>query len=401
MRAIRPESLPLDVGPTPLAILGASVRAAAVSAWRSGLRPIAADLFGDRDLQAIADWQRVPDYPRGFLAVAGRLPRSPWIYTGGLENHPELIDALAARNPLLGNSGEVLRAVRDPWQVAACLRRHGLHFPESHRTRPQDGSGARWLRKPLDSSGGGRIREVGNEPGMPAAARHYYQRVLSGPALSAVYVAGERCARLWGVTRQWTGVSWTGARPFAYCGSLGPLNLHPSLREQLQQIGHGLAAEFALKGLFGVDTILVGRRIFVLEVNPRYTASVEVLEQGLEGSALRAHVEACRTQGLPDSPRRCDSRWYGKAILFAREGLRVPAEFTEFADRWGCRGPWSPLADVPATGTEIGPGRPLVTLRATAGTAGAVRERLQQLAEQVRAVCARSQRPETFTPSLH
>ncbi len=401
MRTLCPDSLFLDIEQSPLTILGASARAAAVSAWRSGLRPIAADLFGDRDLQAIADWQGVPDYPQGFLAVAARLPSSPWIYTGGLENHPELIDALAARNPLLGNSGEVLRAVRDPWQVAACLQRHGLNFPESHRTRPQDCSGSSWLRKPLDSSGGGSIQELGKERGMPGAARHFYQRLLSGPALSAVYVAGERCARLWGVTRQWTGVSWTGARPFAYCGSLGPLNLQPSLREQLQQIGHALAAEFALRGLFGVDTILVGRRIFVLEVNPRYTASVEVLEQGLEGSALRAHIEACRTQGLPDSPRRCDSLWYGKAILFAREGLRVPAEFTEFADRGGCRATWSPLADVPATGTEIGPGRPLVTLRAAARTAEAVRKRLQQLAELVRAVCARSQRPETFTPSLH
>lgn len=394
-----------DRSETRLAILGASVRAAAVAAWRIGMIPAAADLFGDRDLQAIARWYRVEDYPRGFLAVAPRLPKSPWMYTGGLENHPELVERLAAQQPLLGNPAPVLRTVRNPWLVAGCLRRHGLPFPEPYLTRPQDRPSCRWLMKPIHASGGSGIQEVVEDQAIPALDRHYFQRFLTGPTLSAVYVAAGRCAQLWGVTRQWTGLAWTGARPFAYCGSLGPLDLPTPILGKFQQIGQCLAATFDLRGLFGIDTILSGRQVFVLEVNPRYTSSVEVLEHGLEGSALRAHGEACRDRRLPTMPRRRGSRWYGKAILFAPHRVRVPAEFTEFADRLGClecRDTWSPLADLPSTDAEIGPGRPMVTVRASAESSRRVIERLQQLATRVRAVCRLEQAAAPpLTPNLH
>ena len=102
-----------------LLIVGASVRAAAFSALRAGFRPLAADKFADTDLTACCPARRVADYPRGLPAAVSAWPPCGWMYTGALENHPALVDRLAASRPLDGNPGPVLRRIRDPFQVVA------------------------------------------------------------------------------------------------------------------------------------------------------------------------------------------------------------------------------------------------------------------------------------------
>src|SRR4051812_15417928 len=81
----------------PLLLLGASVRAAAWSALRGGLvQPWCIDLFADADLQRACTARTIPptDYPHDFLAAARQAPPGPWLYTGALENYPDLIAAI-------------------------------------------------------------------------------------------------------------------------------------------------------------------------------------------------------------------------------------------------------------------------------------------------------------------
>jgi len=99
-------------------IVGASARAAAFSALRAGLVPVASDLFGDEDLRAVARFvEPLGKYPAGFKAALLRMPEAPFLYTGGLENHGALVDQLARLRPLWGNDGSRLRrafALRRP-----------------------------------------------------------------------------------------------------------------------------------------------------------------------------------------------------------------------------------------------------------------------------------------------
>src|SRR5262249_14443805 len=136
-------------------IFGASVRAAAFSALRAGLSPWCADLFADADLRRRCPVLPVPadEYPDAFRAAAARGPEGPWMYTGGLENRPALVGALARSRPLWGNGAEVLRRVRSPGMVAASLRRAGFPCPEV-RHRAEEVPAGRWLVKPLDGAGG-------------------------------------------------------------------------------------------------------------------------------------------------------------------------------------------------------------------------------------------------------
>ena len=97
-----------------LLIVGASARAAAGSARRAGLRVATCDLFADGDLAACAQATRIGRYPAGLKPWIEQQAAVPWIYTGALENHPGLIEQLAALRPLLGTSADAVRAARDP-----------------------------------------------------------------------------------------------------------------------------------------------------------------------------------------------------------------------------------------------------------------------------------------------
>src|SRR5205807_4168874 len=103
--------------------------AAAFSIRRAGYQPYAIDLFADRDLAAICPAVKIQRYPHDCLAALAAAPEAPWIYTGGLENHPRLVDRLADVRLLLGNRGDVLRRIRDPRLLAEAARDTGCSFP--------------------------------------------------------------------------------------------------------------------------------------------------------------------------------------------------------------------------------------------------------------------------------
>jgi predicted ATP-grasp superfamily ATP-dependent carboligase len=356
-----------------LLIVGASARAAAFSALRAGLRPECADLFADADLRARCPvWRVGPrDYPAGLLDLPALDRPGPWLYTGGLENHPDLIDAIARRRrPLWGNPAAVLRHARGPFEVRAVLRAAGLPCPEvwpGEAPPPPDG---RWLVKPLAGAGGSGVRLWGASARRPPKRPAYWQEFIAGEACAAVYVGDGETATLLGVTRQLVGEPWLHANRFAYCGSVGPLPLDAAGRRAFEGVGAALVRGFGLRGLFGVDYVSRGGVPYPVEVNPRYTASVEVIEYATRLPSLALHRRAFEPQvALPAG--RAPSAVVGKAVLFARRPFTFPV-----------RGPWRhalgkvrarmggmpDFADIPHEGQRLTEGQPVLSLFAAATT---------------------------------
>jgi uncharacterized protein len=309
-------------------IVGASGRAAAFSALRAGIVPRCVDYFADRDLIEVCAAERVPidEGVSGLGRVALAIEPQALLYVGPIENHSDLVERLARVHHLCANGAETLRAVRDPLRVMEALRRHGLPVPEvrtSPEGLPRDGT---WLVKPRASSGGRSIRFLDQQP-QPPFESAYLQRWIDGPSFSAVFNAGQGRAELQGVTRQ---LLEAPGSAFAYRGSIGPWPLSAGLLPRLQDLGLALASAFHLVGLFGVDYILHDDEPWPVEVNPRYTASVEVLELALGRSLLAEHLRAC----APHPPGQADRsgmqthrsipRVVGKAIIYADRSFVIP-----------------------------------------------------------------------------
>ncbi len=370
---------------SPLLIIGASARAAACSALRAGLQPWCADLFADLDLQTRCPVQRLKrNYPRVFAEVIASDLVGPWMYTGGLENWPTLIEAWQRQRQLWGAHGDCLDWARDPMRVARILRDEGLPTPES-RTQPPQDDPRRWLVKLRRSAGGDGVREWLVDEDAPSVAGVYWQEHIDGQLAAALYAGVDGAVQLLGLTRQLVGVPWLHARAFQYCGSIGPLQPPPKLQHELAALGNALGQRCSLAGLFGVDGILADCRFWPVEINPRYTASVEVLEYATGLCALSWHRRAFDpTAPQPLLPSNSVG-FVGKAILFAPADLTFPEN-----------GPWlselrnptalhlaPDYADIPAPGEVIPRGRPILTFFVHKAKLGACEDALRERAEEL------------------
>ena len=378
----------------------------------------AADLFCDLDLQAIA-WTAVPvahgtdDVATGYPwslepAAEGFPPSAAWCYTGAIENHPDLIDAIARVRPLAGNPSDVVRRLRDPVQLAAVAKAAGLSFPEtlfSPDGVPLDGT---FLVKPLGGAGGRGIRRwtqaVADDTmhqATTASRLQIWQRFMMGTPLSASYCFKQRSARLFGVSRQLIGEPWCHAGMFAWCGAValhaagGRTETDP-LIASLERLGSVLAERFQPVGLVGVDLVVdAGESITVIEVNPRPTASMELFERSGAGSIAGCHLAACGyappsgiaiEQPLP----RPASHW-AKAVLFASQPTPVAQPMIERLTRetspWSqADGGWPALADIPRPGQTIAAGAPVVTIFAAAPTTDDALNRLRDRVARIDAL---------------
>lgn len=352
-----------------LIIIGASARAAAFSAHRAGYTPYWLDRFGDEDLRQRFPGRMISGYPKQAPELIDRAPDAPFIYTGALENHPGVLEELCRRRTLLGNPVPACSGVRDPSGLYEALRRNRVACPEIRMSGSDAEHRRDWLVKPLRSAGGIGIEHYN---GQPVDERYYLQQYLTGESCSAVFVGGRGYCRLLGVMRQLVGLPEFHAGEFSYCGSIGPLELNESDNVQWRRIGEVIAGEFNLTGLFGVDAIKRQDGIYPVEVNPRYTASVEALELVLDLQAVKLHCHAC--EGRPiEMESRAPRRFIGKAILFAPEDL----VFREFAQEGFS------IADVPARGAEIKQGHPVLTVMVTGTDVDSISRELKQAARRV------------------
>jgi predicted ATP-grasp superfamily ATP-dependent carboligase len=348
-------------------VVGPSSRALAESCSRAGRRPLACDVFADVDLRAHCPTRRVPreSYPECVVSALADLSGVPLIWTGGLEHHRDVLAQLGLVRPILGMPLDVLERATNPNEVHRVARQRGVSVPN---LRQEGGSIPRlgtWLSKPVRGAGGHGVSVA--MPFAPIPGGRYAQEFISGSPCSAIFVRAAGNSRFLGATRQIIGAKWLGTSGFTYCGNIAPLDVDSDLSASLIAAGDALGEGLGLVGLFGIDFILSEGRPWILEVNPRYTAAVEVLELARSESFLTSHFAAFERPDRPpeasplppDSPQRVV---VGKAILYARTPNRIeaPTPIDEaLLAALGVR-----LADVPAQGEEIPRGSPVTTMLA-------------------------------------
>jgi predicted ATP-grasp superfamily ATP-dependent carboligase len=368
-------------------IAGASVRALAESAAVAGYRVVALDGYADLDLCV-----RVPTLSlRRELGVAYSAARAaraaadiaaPTVaYAAGVENHPAALAALARGRTLWGNAAAVVRQVRRPAVLAETLGARGFAVPDVRTTRGAAASGGReWLVKPVRSGGGHGIR--GWRPGGRLPRGRYLQERIHGEPGSIVFVADGRGVVPLGMSRQLAGDPAFGGTGFRYSGSLlagaAPVfEREAELASAAARLAAVVTEAFGLVGLNGIDFIARDGVPWPIEVNPRYTASMELVERAHGVSVFALHARACAGE-LPGFGsllgRRLGAVW-GKAIVYATANVTMRE-----IRRW-----WRDdrVRDVPHPGEWIGRGRPICTVLASARSPAECRQALAAHAAEI------------------
>ena len=373
-------------------IAGVSARGLVESAVRSGLhhRIVAVDYFGDFDLgllcahRSIKKDLNLPYDTHHLITASSGLTWGALAYVANLENYPSVVEVMAGGKLILGNSPAVLASVRDPARFFGFLSRAGIPAPRiALGSQPIDlNSDPPWLRKPL-RSGGGHGTAV-HLPGDRLEADFFLQEYLDGLPCGAVFAADGADACLLGISEQLIGRNEFGADGFRYCGSiLWPMGVGRvewrDLVDRIRQIVRAVTREFHLVGVNGIDFILKDKTVYPLEINPRYTASMELVERAYGLNIFKTHLEACQGS-LPDFDLLAhpDADCFGKAIRFASQALI-------FHDprRWFDQG----ARDLPLEGEQIAQGKPVCTVLSRGPSRSECYDRLTRAAAEIEQAC--------------
>ena len=196
-----------------------------------------------------------------------------------------------------------------------------------------------------------------------------FQQRVSWPVYSSLFLAQTEMGdvRFVGLTRQLVGCPELHAGPFAWCGNIGPVFLPVEAEFLVRRWGNILKWKFGLTGLYGLDFIVdEAGQPWLLEVNPRLTGSVEVLELACGLSLLADHIAcydpaaAALAHEFASPPVMPEGERFGRAILYAPYRLCSKIPLPDPV-------PWETapiLADIPTFGSLIEPGHPVCSLYA-------------------------------------
>ena len=366
-------------------IVGVSTRAAAESAARAGFDVTALDAYADLDQHAdvhALSLQR--DFGKPFsadaiVAAAAGLSSDAVVYLSSLENHPRAVDALAQGRALWGNGSEVLRRVRNPRSLADAFVANEIRAPRvvtDTQSPEQHREVERWLIKPRVSGGGHGVRVwSANEP---VTRGHYLQEFVEGVPGSVVFVAAGGRGVALGTTRQLVGETAFGASGFRYCGNILDATTSQDASAAAIALVDAVTAAFPLVGVGTIDFVAANNALRPVEVNPRWSASMELLERARTISLFGLHADACRQGALPqfDLTEPASSRGtHGKAIVFAPRDV-VIGDVRGWLDDPNVR-------DVPRKGERIATGQPICTVLAVGSDETACYAALVERAEGI------------------
>jgi len=291
------------------------------------------------------------------------------VYGGGVDNRPDLVRVLARGRLLAGNAPSVLEEVRNIKRLRAVCREESIPFPatwlpgDEGGTGPygggHDGAGGLLKKRSLSAAGAGVSIYEGGEisPG------EYVQEFLAGTPFSISFIAHKKGVCVMGVSEQITGWPPLGGSGFSWNGNIAPFAAAGGEGSRLVETAVGyarvLSRRFGLVGFNGVDMMLEpGGTLKVLEINPRYSGSMELFGKCRGEEPFLLHVAAAMGETLPDGfaePPGFD-RYRARGIVYAQRHCAAPDTVS-----WLSRG----RRDIPWTGDVFCPGEPVCTVYAS------------------------------------
>lgn len=255
------------------------------------------------------------------------------VYGSGFDAQPMLLEAISERIPLIGNLPETVSAVKS---MAFFDALQSLAIPHPHTFKIWPGHiPGRYLKKSVIGCGGTHITISTVRDKL--AANEYYQQHIEGQAISLLFLAHNHTIEVIGFNEQW--VSASPEQPFRYGGAVSNIDLPDEVQQQLTQAAQALTVKFNLAGLNSLDAMVKDRVVYVLEINPRLSATFDLYDAGLLNRHLLAADLKHQLKSKPESQSRphligtsqvaVDTKISkAHAIVYASKDLPLPSSYT-------------------------------------------------------------------------
>jgi len=348
-------------------IVAASGRMLAQAAKKAGIKPLVIDLFADLDTQNyVEDFRQVKSLAEQDLESAVDYFVEHYavvhvIYGSGFECYPESLRYLNSRLIMLGNELDVFASQLDKQAFFSSLGQLNIPYPEVVFRAPDCAEG--WLIKPMQGQGGIGIKHYhfDNEVKTPV----YWQRFQAGTPHSVLFLADGQQVQIIGFNTQWP-VRLSEIQEFVFSGLINNADLPDERKEEITDWLKQIVPLFKLKGLNSLDFIHADDCNYVLEINPRPSASMQLYDQDL----LRRHIQACvgatSVAQSPEMGRIKPSPQSGYQVVYAEHDLIIPDQF-EWPD-------W--CMDLPKSGDMCRTGQPICSIIAHQNNLQSVVEQL-------------------------
>lgn len=350
-------------------------RAYVHAAVKAGFEVIAIDAFCDMDTQAQAlqVWQ-VPARNGGFDLADFKSTLAKVDYTdvlgmtigAGFEAQPELLASIAsaAITPIF-NAPNMISAVKNPDSFFGFLASINAPYPATQLAKPKTSIG--WLQKQVGGSGGAHIK-----PTLPLNLAEkspvYYQQKCLGEPHGCLFLADGKQAQIIGVHQQWCAPTET--QPYRFGGAVSHAEIAQDIAVKIDGYVQAITQHFGLRGVNSLDFMLHNKNIYLLEINPRLSASLQLYAAN-KGDLFAAHVQACLGE-LKVWPV-IEKQSQAMHIVYANKTAQVPPNM-----------PWPDwVRDIPRPNSEIAAGAPICTILASARTAKLARKKVLQRANDL------------------
>lgn len=363
-----------------LIIAATSARGYAQAVVSSGYEVVTLDAFSDADTQRIAgqafklkmSGQNVDadDFKRVFINIAAQINFDDvdgFLYGSLFDAEPELLTWVAARVPLTGNTPEVMKAAK-AYHFFKLLDDLQIRHPEVCLEFPSDLSN--WLTKKLGGTGGTHIKPANQSEVGDYFQKTYYQKKMAGKPVSMLFVADGKTAQLIGFNRQF--VAPTADMTYRFAGAVGGIDLPAQAQQQFCHAAQQLTAALGLRGINSLDAILDGETLWILELNPRLSATFH-----LYPNLFTAHMQGCAGDLTGFSLQQAPAK--AQLILYADEAVEIPFSFA-----WPDWAADIPSAAESASSVKIAQNDPICTVLAEAENADSAYTSVLQKAQKLR-----------------
>ena len=386
-----------------------SSRALAETAAVYGAKIFSFDFFGDQDLKKYTEdsyslkkaqkkykTEGLYRIIQSFL-LSNKEKSFYFCYASDWDNHYQLLSKLEANDNLniKGNSAAILKkltGVTNKIKLFETVKKSNFKIPELIFEQKDLGkikytADSVYLQKPIRSGGGKNIKIIESKKELSKKIKEnkadafYFEKYIEGELLSLQFAADGENAELISFSKQLTALN--SDSPFKYGGNI---LIKPAavLIEKSKRLIKLLTKKYSLKGINGVDFIKNGSDLYFLELNPRFTAAVELLLDIYGRQLFAIYFEDDLRKNYLNKYLQHLKHLKAKLILYSFYDLKVTHNIVKNIDKIDANNFNFKIKDIPKKGELFTKGDPLCTLIVEAENEKKLWESYHYLSEKIK-----------------